>query len=112
MDKSSFTGLVVGVGGILPACCWKAASSPRCCSPRLPSSSSAAPWARSCCNFPLPVVGAAFRRLVQVFFEPKLDPAADGAATGGLRQQGAAEMAWSRSTPICPHPRSFPEASR
>ncbi len=89
MDKSSFAGLILGVGGIVGGLLLEGGKLSQVLQPTAAIIVFGGTLGAVLLQFPLSVVGAAFRRLIQVFFEPKLDPQQVHPATGAVRQQGA-----------------------
>ena len=74
MDKSSFAGLAVGVGGIVAGLLLEGGKISQILQPTAAMIVFGGTLGAVMLQFPLPVVGTAFRRLVTVFSEPKLDP--------------------------------------
>jgi chemotaxis protein MotA len=74
MDKSSFIGLLVGVGGIVTGLLLEGGKISQVVQPTAAIIVFGGTLGAVLLQFPMPVVTAAFRRLVQVFFEPRQDP--------------------------------------
>ena len=74
MDKSSFAGLAVGVGGIVAGLLLEGGRISQIVQPTAAMIVFGGTLGAVMLQFPLPVVGSAFRRLAHVFFEPKLEP--------------------------------------
>ena len=74
VDKSSFAGLIIGVGGIIAGLLLEGGKISQILQPTAAMIVFGGTLGAVMLQFPLPVVGSAFRRLVNVFFERKLDP--------------------------------------
>lgn len=74
MDKSSFLGLIVGVGGIVAGLLLEGGRLSQVLQPTAAIIVFGGTLGAVLLQFPTPVVASAFRRLVQVFFEQKRDP--------------------------------------
>ena len=74
MDKSSFLGLIVGVGGIVAGLLLEGGRLAQVLQPTAAIIVFGGTLGAVLLQFPTPVVAAAFRRLLQVFFEHKRDP--------------------------------------
>src|SRR5271165_7647300 len=74
VDKSSFAGLAVGVGGVIAGLLLEGGRISQILQPTAAMIVFGGTLGAVMLQFPLPVVGSAFRRLANVFFERKLDP--------------------------------------
>ncbi|MGC2110500.1 MAG: flagellar motor protein [Candidatus Korobacteraceae bacterium] len=74
MDKSSFVGLLVGVGGVVAGLLLEGGKLSQVLQPTAAIIVFGGTLGAVLLQYPMSVVGAAFRRLIQVFFEPKLNP--------------------------------------
>jgi len=74
MDKSSLAGLAVGVGGVVAGLLLEGGKISQILQPTAAMIVFGGTLGAVMLQFPLPVVGTAFRRLITVFSEPKLDP--------------------------------------
>ena len=74
MDKGSFAGLILGLGGIVVGLLLEGGKLSQVIQPTAAIIVFGGTLGAVLLQYPLPVVASAFRRLVQVFFEPKLDP--------------------------------------
>ncbi|MGA7463641.1 MAG: flagellar motor protein [Candidatus Korobacteraceae bacterium] len=74
MDKSSFAGLFLGLGGIVAGLLLEGGKLSQVVQPTAAIIVFGGTLGAVLLQYPMPVVASAFRRLVQVFFEPKLDP--------------------------------------
>ncbi len=74
MDKSSFAGLIVGLGGITAGLLLEGGKLSQVLQPTAAIIVFGGTLGAVLLQYPMPVVATAFRRLVQVFFEHKLDP--------------------------------------
>jgi chemotaxis protein MotA len=74
MDKSSFLGLLVGIGGIVTGLLLEGGKISQVVQPTAAIIVFGGTLGAVLLQFPMPVVAAAFRRLVQVFFEHRQDP--------------------------------------
>jgi chemotaxis protein MotA len=74
MDKSSFIGLLVGIGGIVAGLLLEGGKISQVVQPTAAIIVFGGTFGAVLLQFPMPVVAAAFRRLVQVFFERRQDP--------------------------------------
>ena len=74
MDKSSFAGLIVGLGGITAGLLLEGGKLSQVLQPTAAVIVFGGTLGAVLLQYPMPVVATAFRRLVQVFFERKLDP--------------------------------------
>ena len=74
MDKSSFAGVIVGLGGILLGLLLEGGKLPQVLQPTAAIIVFGGTLGAVLLQYPMPVVASAFRRLVQVFLERKLDP--------------------------------------
>ena len=74
VDKSSFAGLIVGLGGIIAGLLLEGGKITQMLQPTAAMIVFGGTLGAVMLQFPLPVVGSAFRRLVNVFFERQLDP--------------------------------------
>ena len=74
MDKSSFVGVILGLGGIVVGLLLEGGKLSQVVQPTAAIIVFGGTLGAVLLQFPLPVVASAFRRLAQVFFEPKLDP--------------------------------------
>lgn len=74
MDKSSFAGLIVGIGGIVAGLLLEGGKISQILQPTAAMIVFGGTLGAVMLQFPLPIVGKAFRRLITVFFEPKLNP--------------------------------------
>lgn len=73
MDKSSFAGLVLGLGGIVVGLLLEGGKLSQIVQPTAAIIVFGGTLGAVLLQYPLPVVASAFRRLIRVFFEPKLD---------------------------------------
>ncbi len=73
MDKSSFAGLIVGVGGIVAGLLLEGGKLSQVLQPTAAIIVFGGTLGAVLLQYPLSVVASAFRRLIHVFFEPKLD---------------------------------------
>ena len=73
MDKSSFAGLTVGVGGVVAGLLLEGGKISQVLQPTAAMIVFGGTLGAVMLQFPLPVVRLAFRRLITVFFEPELD---------------------------------------
>jgi chemotaxis protein MotA len=76
VDKSSFLGLFVGIGGIVAGLLLEGGKLSQVLQPTAAIIVFGGTLGAVLLQFPTPVVASAFRRLVQVFFEKKRDPQA------------------------------------
>jgi len=74
VDKSSFVGLSLGLGGIVVGLLLEGGKLSQVLQPTAAIIVFGGTLGAVLLQYPLPVVASAFRRLVQVFFEPRLDP--------------------------------------
>src|SRR5208283_1431220 len=74
VDKSSFAGLAIGVGGIVAGLLLEGGKISQIVQPTAAMIVFGGTLGAVMLQFPLPLVGSAFRRLANVFFEPKLEP--------------------------------------
>ena len=74
MDKSSFGGLIVGIGGVVAGLLLEGGRISQILQPTAALIVFGGTLGAVMLQFPLPVVAAAFRRLMSVFFERKLHP--------------------------------------
>ena len=74
MDKSSVTGLIVGIGGIVAGLILEGGKLSQILQPTAALIVLGGTLGAIMLQFPLSVVGSAFRRLATVFFEHKLNP--------------------------------------
>ena len=74
MDKSSVAGLIVGVGGVIAGLLLEGGKISQIVQPTAAMIVFGGTLGAVMLQFPLPLVGSAFRRLANVFFEPKLEP--------------------------------------
>lgn len=74
MDKSSFLGLIVGVGGILAGLLLEGGKLSQVLQPTAAIIVFGGTLGAVLLQFPTPVVASAFRRLIHVFIEPGRDP--------------------------------------
>ena len=74
MDKSSFLGLIVGVGGILAGLLLEGGRLSQVLQPTAAIIVFGGTLGAIMLQFPTPVVARAFRQLIQVFLEPRRDP--------------------------------------
>ena len=74
MDKSSFAGLLLGLGGIVVGLLLEGGKLSQVLQPTAAIIVFGGTLGAVLLQYPLPVVASAFRRLIKVFFEPKLDP--------------------------------------
>lgn len=74
VDKSSFAGLIVGVGGIVAGLLLEGGKLSQILQPTAAIIVFGGTLGAVLLQYPMPVVASAFRRLIHVFFEPKLDP--------------------------------------
>ncbi len=73
VDKSSFLGLIVGVGGVVGGLLLEGGKLSQVLQPTAAIIVFGGTLGAVLLQYPMPVVASAFRRLIQVFFEPKLD---------------------------------------
>jgi chemotaxis protein MotA len=76
VDKATWGGVIIGIGGILAGLLIEGGNLSQVLQPTAGMIVFGGTLGAVLISFPLPVVLAAFRRLVHVFFEPKLNPAA------------------------------------
>jgi len=74
VDKSSFVGVFIGLGGIVAGLLLEGGKLAQVVQPTAAIIVFGGTLGAVLLQYPMPVVLAAFRRLIQVFFEPKLDP--------------------------------------
>ncbi len=74
MDKSSFMGVIVGLGGIMLGLLLEGGKLSQVIQPTAAIIVFGGTMGAVLLQYPMPVVASAFRRLVQVFLERKLDP--------------------------------------
>ena len=74
MDKASWAGLLLGVGGILGGLLIEGGNLSQIMQPTAAMIVFAGTLGAVLIQYPLPVVFGAFRRLIHVFIEPKLNP--------------------------------------
>ena len=74
VDKSSFAGLIVGIGGVVTGLLLEGGKLSQIIQPTAAIIVFGGTLGAVLLQFPVSVVIAAFRRLLQVFFEHKLDP--------------------------------------
>jgi chemotaxis protein MotA len=74
VDKSSFTGLIIGIGGIIAGLILEGGKISQILQPTAAIIVFGGTLGAVMLQFPLPVVMAAFRRLVSIFSERKLHP--------------------------------------
>lgn len=74
MDKSSFVGLILGLGGITVGLLLEGGRVSQVVQPTAAIIVFGGTLGAVLLQYPMPVVTSAFHRLIQVFFEPKLDP--------------------------------------
>lgn len=74
MDKSSFMGVIVGLGGIMLGLLLEGGKLSQVIQPTAAIIVFGGTLGAVLLQYPMPVVASAFRRLVQVFLERKLDP--------------------------------------
>ena len=74
MDKSSFVGLTLGLGGIVVGLLLEGGKLTQVLQPTAAIIVFGGTMGAVLLQYPMPVVASAFRRLAQVFLEPKLDP--------------------------------------
>ncbi len=74
MDKSSFIGVLLGVGGIVAGLLLEGGKLSQVLQPTAAIIVFGGTLGAVLLQYPLSVVAAAFRRLIQVFFEPRLEP--------------------------------------
>jgi chemotaxis protein MotA len=74
VDKSSFAGVIVGLGGIVVGLLLEGGKLSQVLQPTAAIIVFGGTLGAVLLQYPMPVVATAFRRLVQVFFERKLDP--------------------------------------
>ena len=74
MDKSSFMGVIVGLGGIVLGLLLEGGKLSQVIQPTAAIIVFGGTLGAVLLQYPMPVVASAFRRLVQVFLERKLDP--------------------------------------
>jgi chemotaxis protein MotA len=74
VDKSSFTGLIIGIGGIVAGLILEGGKISQILQPTAALIVFGGTLGAIMLQFPLTVVASAFRRLATVFFERKLDP--------------------------------------
>ena len=68
MDKSSFAGLLIGIGGIVAGLLLEGGKLAQVLQPTAAIIVFGGTLGAVLLQYPMPVVGAAFRRLIQVFF--------------------------------------------
>jgi chemotaxis protein MotA len=73
VDKSSFAGLILGVGGIVAGLLLEGGKLSQVLQPTAAIIVFGGTLGAVLLQYPLPVVASAFRRLIQVFFEPNLE---------------------------------------
>ena len=73
MDKSSFAGLILGLGGIVVGLLLEGGKLAQVLQPTAAIIVFGGTLGAVLLQYPLPVVASAFRRLVRVFFEPQLN---------------------------------------
>lgn len=74
MDKSSFAGLIVGIGGVVAGLLLEGGKIAQILQPTAALIVFGGTLGAVMLQFPVRIVGSAFQRLITVFFEPKLDP--------------------------------------
>ena len=74
MDKSSFMGVIVGLGGIMLGLLLEGGKLSQVIQPTAAIIVFGGTLGAVLLQYPMPVVASAFRRLIQVFLERKLDP--------------------------------------
>ncbi len=74
MDKSSFVGLTLGLGGIVVGLLLEGGKLTQVLQPTAAIIVFGGTMGAVLLQYPMPVVASAFRQLAQVFLEPKLDP--------------------------------------
>src|SRR5271165_5659219 len=74
VDKSSFAGLAIGVGGVIAGLLLEGGKISQILQPTAAMIVFGGTLGAVMLQFPLPVVSSAFRRLANVFFERKLEP--------------------------------------
>ena len=74
MDKSSFAGLIVGIGGVVAGLLLEGGKIAQVLQPTAALIVFGGTLGAVMLQFPVRIVGSAFQRLITVFFEPKLDP--------------------------------------
>jgi len=74
VDKSSFAGLLLGLGGIVTGLLLEGGKLSQVVQPTAAIIVFGGTLGAVLLQYPMPVVASAFRRLIKVFFEPKLDP--------------------------------------
>ena len=74
MDKSSFGGLILAIGGIIAGLILEGGRVAQIIQPTAALIVFGGTMGAVMLQFPLPVVVVAFRRLASVFFERKVDP--------------------------------------
>jgi chemotaxis protein MotA len=74
VDKSSFTGVIVGLGGIVLGLLLEGGKLSQVLQPTAAIIVFGGTMGAVLLQYPMPVVATAFRRLIQVFLERKLDP--------------------------------------
>jgi chemotaxis protein MotA len=74
VDKSSFAGLILGIGGIVVGLLLEGGKLSQVLQPTAAIIVFGGTMGAVLLQYPMAVVVAAFRRLIQVFFEPKLEP--------------------------------------
>ena len=74
MDKSSFMGVIVGLGGIMLGLLLEGGKLSQVIQPTAAIIVFGGTMGAVLLQYPMPVVASAFRRLIQVFLERKLDP--------------------------------------
>src|SRR5215472_3166568 len=74
VDKSSFAGLALGLGGIIAGLLLEGGKLSQVLQPTAAIIVFGGTLGAVLLQYPMPVVASAFRRLIQVFFEPRLDP--------------------------------------
>ena len=74
MDKSSFLGILIGIGGITAGLLLEGGKLSQVLQPTAAIIVFGGTLGAVLLQFPLPVVRSAFRRLVQVFFQQRHEP--------------------------------------
>jgi len=74
VDKSSFAGVLLGLGGIIIGLVLEGGKLSQVLQPTAAIIVFGGTVGAVLLQYPMPIVGSAFRRLAHVFFEPKLDP--------------------------------------
>jgi len=74
VDKSSFAGLIVGIGGVVAGLLLEGGKIAQILQPTAALIVFGGTLGAVMLQFPVRIVGSAFQRLITVFFEPKLDP--------------------------------------